>query len=282
MGFHRHAPVLVAVLPLTMARLLVVAGLLLATVSARADEEKEDGPVRFSLATQTEREAWREPGFRLQLGLAFGELVGLGGAPSGRLFGPTLRVGLRLDESWSLLAGFEYLSANASGGLSGLRYAGTLEPTWHVSDSFSLAIGLGFAGIVETSNTGRPDPDPKGSTLDTSYTFPDASTPLASCTGTGVTGLVRGEWTLPLGPRSSIGLSLEIDAQWTGCESDTGRIEPDTAAPIVRRQWWPGLGATLAFVIAWRTATSTATSALTCQINPTRPEMVSNTVNSFS
>jgi hypothetical protein len=251
-GSDRVAAVVVAVLDAMRHASLCALVAVLAAAPARADTGDDDeGAERFSLDTQTDEDAWRQPGFRLQLGVAVGDLAGLGGAPGGRLIGPVLRVGLRLDESWSIIAGFEYLSAQKSGGLSGLRYAGTLEPTWHVSQNLSLAVGLGFGGIVE-GTTGRADPDPKGSTLDNSYTFPDASTPLPSCTGLGVTGLARGEWMWILGPRSSLGLALEVFGQWTGCQSSTGRVEPDTAEPIVRRQWWPSVGATLGLVIEWR------------------------------
>jgi hypothetical protein len=225
------------------------AALLLVALPARADDE--DGPVRFSLATRSDHDAWREPGFRLQLGLAYGELFGLAGAPSGRLLGPVLRVGLRLDDSWSLLASFQYLSASAAGGLSGLRFAGTLDPTWHVAPGFTVAIGLGFGGIVE-GRTARPSPDPQPGTLDASYTFPDASTPLPSCSGVGVAGLARADWMFVLGPRAATGLALEVGGQWTGCVASTGRVEPDTAEPIVRRQWWPHLAVTLAWLVAWR------------------------------
>jgi hypothetical protein len=210
-----------------------------------------DGPIRFSLPSESERASWRLPGFRLELGLLYGEFHGLGGAPSGRLLGPLVRVGVRLDADWSLMASLEYASASRSGGLSGLRFAGLLEPIWNVTPQLSLGVGVGFGGIVE-GRTGRPDPEPLGSSLDTSYTFPDASTPLASCSGVGVAGRARVAWMTVLGRRSSTGVALEVDGQWTGCVDDTHRLEPDTAQPIVRRQFWPHLGASLSWVIAWR------------------------------
>jgi hypothetical protein len=222
-----------------------------ASAATRASAADDDGPPRLSLPTETDRAAWRRPGFRLMLGFGYGALWGLGGAPSGRLLGPSVRAGVRLDQSWSLFVAFQYLYASSTGGLSGLRYSGTLEPTWHVTDRLSLTVGLGFGGIVEGS-TGRTNPDPQPSTLETSYTFPDAHTPLPSCSGVGVTGLGRAEYLLVLGPRSSTGLALEVYGQWTGCVEDTGRVEPDTARPIVRRQWWPHVGLSLAWVIAWR------------------------------
>ena len=218
---------------------------------AVAKHDDDDGEPRLSLPTQADRVAWQDSGFRLGLGLVYGRLVGLRGAPSGRLIGPTIRVGLRLDESWSILTSFQYASASQHGGLSGLRFAGTLDPTWHVTPNLSIAIGFGFGGIVE-GRTGRMDADPLPSTIDTSYTFPSARTPIASCSGVGAAGLARVEWAYVLGPRSQTGVSLEVVGQWTGCVDDTNRVEPDTGVAIVRRQWWPHTGATLGWGIAWR------------------------------
>lgn len=211
----------------------------------------DDGEPRLSLPTQADREAWQTPGFRLGLGLVYGRLRGLAGAPSGRLIGPILRAGVRLDASWSLLASFQYAAASQRGGLSGLRFAGTLDPTWHVTPSLSLAVGFGFGGIVE-GTTGRADAAPLASTLDTSYTFPDAHHPIASCSGVGAAGLVRAAWSYVLGPRAQTGVALEFVGQWTGCIDDAKRIEPDTGTEIVRRQWWPHVGMTLGWEIEWR------------------------------
>ena len=212
----------------------------------------EDGEPRLSLPTEADRQAWLRSGFRLMLGAGYGELVGLGGAPSGRLIAVKLRVGLRLDASWSALGSFEYALASRAGGLSGLRFAGTIDPTWHVTRNLALAVGFGFGGIVEARNTGRPDAEPLSATLETSYTFPDASPPIASCSGIGVAGLARAEWGYVLGPRSQVSVALETIGQWTGCVNDTNRFEPDTGKAIVRRQWWPHAGATLALGITWR------------------------------
>ena len=218
---------------------------------AAAAKPDDDPPPRLSLPTQADRAAWQNSGFRLGLGLVYGDLIGLRGAPSGRLIGPTIHVGLRLDSQWSVLASFQYASVSKRGGLSGLRFAGTIDPTWHVTPSVSVALGFGFGGIVE-GRTGRMDASPLPSTLDTSYTFPSARTPIASCSGVGVAGLARIEWTYVLGPRAQTGFALEVVGQWTGCVDDTGRVEPDTGVAIVRRQWWPHAGGTLSWGITWR------------------------------
>lgn len=235
-----------------------IALLLVVLIRVAAADDKppvtteEEGPPKLSLPTEEDRQAWERPGFRLGLGLTYGQLYGLRGAPSGRLLGPKLRVGVRLDADWSLLASFEYTSAQrGNGGLSGLRFGGTLDPTWHVTRSLSLAFGFGFGGIVEGPAV-RPDPMPAGDQLASSYTFPDASTPLASCSGVGAAALVRGEWGYVLGPRSRFDVAAEVVGQWTGCVSDTNNLEPDSGTAIVRRQWWPHTGATLTVGITWR------------------------------
>ncbi|HEY2729140.1 MAG TPA: hypothetical protein VGK52_04310 [Polyangia bacterium] len=219
---------------------------------AAAPAVKDDeGEPRLSLPTEADRDAWKRSGFRLALGLTYGRLVGLEGAPSGRLLGPTIKFGIRLDPAWSILASFQYASASAAGGLSGLRFAGTIDPTWHATEHLSLAVGLGFGGIVE-GRTGRPDISPLPSTIDTSYTFPSPSPPLPSCSGVGAAGLVRAEWSIVLGPRAATSLGLEGLGQWTGCSDDTGRVEPDTGQAIVRRQWWPHAGVTGTWSVTWR------------------------------
>jgi hypothetical protein len=217
---------------------------------ARAADDSEGEP-RLSLPTEADRDAWSRSGLRLGLGITYGRLRGLDGAPSGTLRGFLLRLGLRLDADWSLLASFHYDVASGRGGLSGLRFAGTLDPTWHATRHLSLAVGLGFGGIVE-GRTGRPDVDPLPSTLNTSYTLPTAGPPLPSCSGVGAAGLARAEWSFVLGPRSATSFGLEAIGQWTGCVDDTGRVEPDSGHAIVRRQWWPHLGVTGSWGITWR------------------------------
>jgi len=211
----------------------------------------DDGVVRLSLPTEADRVAWMDPGFRLALGMAYGRMQGLRGAPSGRLLGPLLHAGLRLDKDWSLYASFMYASAAQSGGLSALRFAGTIDPTWHVTPSLALAIGFGFAGLVE-GRTSRPDPDPLPGVPSSSYTFPDASHPLPSCSGVGAAGLARGTYAYVMGPRATFDVELEVFGQYTACVDRTGRLDADTAQPIVREQYWPHVGVSLALGFMWR------------------------------
>ena len=213
--------------------------------------DEDEGEPKLSLPTEADRDAWLRRGFRFGLGISYGQLQGLDGAPSGRLRGAMLRLGLRLDADWSLLSSVQYQLAAAAGGLSGLRFSGTLDPTWHATRHLSLALGLGFGGIVEGS-TGRPDTNPLPSTLNTSYTFPSAHPSLPSCSGVGAVGLARAEWAFVLGPRAATSLGVEAAGQWTGCVADTNRVEPDSGHAIVRRQFWPHVGATVTWGIMWR------------------------------
>ena len=89
-------------------------------------------------------------------------------------------------------------------------------------------------------------------TLGASYTFPSPRPPLPSCSGIGLAGLVRAEWSIVLGPRAMTILGVEGIGQWTGCEADTGTVESDTGVAIVRRQWWPHLGVLGSWGVMWR------------------------------
>ena len=213
-------------------------------------DDSEPEP-KLSLATEADRDAWRRPGFRMGLGVSYGDLVGLEGAPSGRLLGFLLRLGIRLDPDWSLLASLQYARASTAGGLDGLRFSGTLDPTWHVTSHLSLAVGLGFGGIVEGS-TSRPDVTPLPGSLMNPYTFPGPGPPLPSCSGVGASTLARAEWTIVLGPRSATSFGIEAVGQWTGCSEDTGLSNKDTGQAIVRRQWWPHTGGTVQWGFTWR------------------------------
>lgn len=225
--------------------------LLALSTLAYADDKDDEGTPKLSLPTEADRVAWQHSGFRLGLGLGYGRMIGLRGAPSGRLLGPVLHAGLRLDDDWSIYASFQYASASTPGGLSALRFAGTLDPTWHVTRSLALALGFGFGGLVE-GRTGRMDVEPFASTLSTSYTFPSSRHPLPSCSGVGAAALARATYSYVLGPRSTTELELEVIGQYTDCVDRSGRVDPDTAQPIVREQFWSHTGVQLIWGIAWR------------------------------
>ena len=65
----------------------VFAILLSIGVAHAAPKDDDDDPEpKLSLPTEADRAAWTRPGFRLQLGGGYGQLVGLRGAPDGRLY----------------------------------------------------------------------------------------------------------------------------------------------------------------------------------------------------
>jgi hypothetical protein len=236
-----------AAAPSPMARAAAAAP---APASPTGTVKDEEGEPRLSLPTEADRDAWRRAGFRLALGLTYGRMVGLEGAPSGQLIGPVVRFGLRLDPDWSILATLQYDRASSSNALHGFRFAGTIDPTWHATAHLSLAVGLGFGGIVG----GRygMDVPPLPSSLGGSYTFPSPSPSLPTCSGVGLASLARAEWAWVLGPRSATAIGLEAAGQWTGCVDDTGLVEPDTGQAIVRRQWWPHAVVTGTWSVTWR------------------------------
>ena len=221
-----------------------------ASDSAATDDDAL--PFRLSLPTEDDRSAWKGSGFRMQLGLAYGQIEGLFGAPSGSLTAAILRVGARLDVDWSILGSFQYGAVSEVGGLNGLRFAVTLDPSWHATERIELAVGVGFGGLFE-GRTGRAEPDAalRKSLVD-SYTLPNARTPIPTCRGIGATSLARASWTLVMSPLASVGLAVELDGQWTGCVDSVGQVEPDTAQPIVRRQWWPHVGGKVVWLVGWR------------------------------
>lgn len=222
--------------------------------AAAAAEATTEPEPRASLATSTLAEDWAAAGFRLELGATYGGLMGLSGAPSGSGFGVVLRVGARLDRDWSLLASVRYASVigDTGVGLLGLRYMAMVEPVWHLTPTLELALGVGAAGIVE-GGTGRAEVDGPGrDALVAPVTLPNASPPLPTCAGIGAAASLRASWRWRIGPLASTGLDLVADGQRTLCVDDTGRVEPDSATAIVRRQWWPHLGAALMWVVAWR------------------------------
>jgi hypothetical protein len=212
-------------------------------------KEDDEGTPKLSMPTESDRAAWTHSGFRLELAFVYGKMDGLRGAPSGRETGVLLHAGLRLDHDWSLMSTFEYVGVSQHLGLSGLRYMGTLDPTWHVTRAFSLAFGFGFGGFVEGS-TGRPD-DAQQAT-DVSITLPNASPPIPKCAGVGAAGLLRASYAWVMGPRSTFNAELEVDGQYTACVEPTGVVEPDTAQAIARTQYWPHVGITGAVGFAWR------------------------------
>jgi hypothetical protein len=212
----------------------------------------DDGTVRLSLPTEEDRAAWLRAGFRLGLGVLYGQLRGSGEVPDMSLKGVVIRPGIHLDPQWSVYLPLQYALTS----LGGARFAAAVEPTWHITPGIALGLGLGYAGLIGVHPYGvgvQAGPETDLGMLGQSYTVPDATRPLSDCTGVGVTALARIELGYVLGPRSRTHLALEALGQWTGCEEDifSGR-DPFTGVQYTLRQWWAHRGVSLSWGIEWR------------------------------
>lgn len=210
--------------------------------------ELEDVEFRVSLPTEEDTELWKQSGFRFQFGYAFGWLDGAGELPSAMAHEIVVRAGARLEPEWSLFGTLSY--GFTDGEICGVRFIATIEPTFHPVPELAIALGWGLGGFVETAST-RPDPAPEQEeSLVAPYTMTEGVIPV--CTGLGTAAVLRVDYQFVLGNLFSMGPSLEGAVMWTGCEEDTGRVEPDTAEAIVRRQWWQHYTISAGWMFSWR------------------------------
>ena len=216
-----------------------------------AAEDDDDFKFVVSLPTTDDRQAWQSPGFRMEIGYGRGGLWGAQAAPDADTYAALIRPGVRLEGPWSLYTSLAY--AVALGGMSGVQYAVTVEPVFHLSDAVRLGVGVGFGGIIEGGAAARGEPDAvQRDALVGNQTLSSSDRPLQSCSGSGPVGVARLEWWVVMGPLSSVGLSFEGGWHRTGCEDDTGRVEPDTGDAIVRRQWWSHQSWRTSLLFGWR------------------------------
>ncbi|HEY0989852.1 MAG TPA: hypothetical protein VGD80_22440, partial [Kofleriaceae bacterium] len=198
------------------------------------------------------RAAWRRSGFRLALGIVYGELHGARQIPDLTLKGVAIRPGIRIDHEWSIYLPLQYATTS----LGGARFAAAVEPTWHIAPSIALGLGVGYAGLIGVSPY-DPFAPPSGPELDVdiqgqSYTFPEGVKPVRSCDGVGITAAARLEAGYVLGPRSRTHVALEALAQRTGCEEGGGGSNVFTGTDNMFRQWWVHRGISLSWSIEWR------------------------------
>lgn len=230
--------------PVTSALVLTLA-FMVTGLEAESEPEPE---VKTSLAIETPEESWRRAGFRVSLGYMLDGLLAVDGPPDGAVHTAIVRVGARLDEDWSLFATLRY-GVRHSRPL-GLRYSGTVEPTVHLFDGLTLAVGVGVAGFVITeTEVSSPEPE---SGIVASYTLPEAKPLLGACLGAGVIALLRADYVLVSSDLLSYGPTVQFDTQWTGCVEQLGRSDPDTGEPILLRQYWQHFGASVGFAFWWR------------------------------
>jgi hypothetical protein len=222
------------------------ATLLLGCWVASATTAEAQPEAKISLAVVSDDEAWAQSGFRAGIGYAFDEVAGLASAPEGAHHSLVVRLGARLDEDWSILGTLRY--GVRPGRYPGLRYSGTIEPTLHLG-GLDLAFGLGIGGYV-ISTTGEAGYD--GGPLIASYTVPDDRARLTSCSGSGVLGLFRAEYPIPINDLLALGPVFQVDAQWTRCTQTTGQSDPDTAEAIELHQYWGHYSIGFGWMTWWR------------------------------
>jgi len=218
--------------------------------SRRTEAEKksvseDDYVVRLSLPTESDFEAWASEGLRIRLGYAHGWLGSFGPSVPSTDNGALVMAQIRLDRWWSVAATAEY--AIAGGDLTGLRWAATLEPTLHPWRGLSLALGIGYGGLI-VSRT-RFAARPGGSEVAT-RTLAD-SEKVNNCQGGGLTTLARAEYLVVVGPIFSTGPFVQGQGQWTRCEEAAG-VNAETGLQIARVQWWKHAGGSLGWWLAWR------------------------------
>lgn len=164
-------------------------------------------------------EAWRQPGFRVELRLGRDNLSGVRHAPDAGGFAFSVSPGIRLSEHFTLSAGLRYTALY--GDVWGLRYGATADLTWHAWKGGFLAAGFGHAGLVAESR--------------------DWSR-FQSCDGYGVVALARTGWLFPLGEVFATGPVLQWDHQWIYCSD-----RPLAESPI-----WQHHTLHFSWSLAWR------------------------------
>jgi hypothetical protein len=201
--------------------------------------------VRLSLPTQEDREAWRNPGLRVQLGVGYGLVEGTGPAFSFRSQSVLLRPSVRLDRYWALGVGMLY-----GRGPNGLRWSVTAEPTFYPWRDLAVSVGLGFGGLL-VSDPNAPSGTLQGATVTVSRDA-TATERLQSCDGSALTSVARVEYLFAVGPLFATGPFAQANAQWTRCSATFGGIDQETGRPITVTQWWQQQGATFGWWFAWR------------------------------
>ncbi len=212
-----------------------------------ATPEDDDPPIRLSLPTEEDIVSWQRPGFRMQLGYGQSRLSGRGPAYSLMTHTIVVRPEVRLDEYWSLAATFNY--GISTGGFEGLRWSATLEPVLWVTRGFSVAVGLGYGGIIGNDPNSFED-DFGGSRFSRDRSQDEES---SSCDGSGLVGTGKAHYMFVVGPLFSTGPYGQLEAQWTDCrQSSFGRINLETGREIHDSQSWTHLGFTVGWLLAWR------------------------------
>ena len=213
--------------------------------SSRVSLKTEGEPLfRLSLPTEDDYSAWKRPGFRVALGYGRGQIYGLYEVPEGSTTSFLLRAGARLDEQWSLMGTVRY-----EGAAGGLRYIGTIEPTFDIVPRLTLSVGLGLAGFVIIDDM---QPVPPADGVVATYTYDDRDPPLGGCSGNGFAASARIAYSIIVGPIFATGPAISFGSQVTRCAEVLERSDPDTGRPIELEQYWYHNGFSFDWMLTWR------------------------------
>lgn len=212
---------------------------------------------RVSETLTSDNEAWKQFGFRIQVGLSFEQLRKTATpSPDGGGVGPSLHLGARLNERWSLLAGLRYSILKDQ--MTGVRFTATAEGMFHVVWGLSAGLGLGYGGMAGGMRRAREieyaqyfdDPAP----IDISGAEAPATRAqrFNRCEGSGVAVLGRVQYLMTVGDVFSTGPELRLEHQWTRCTDDNMRAWARDDLQKLPTQWWSQRAFAYGWVLAWR------------------------------
>ena len=207
-------------------------------------------PVRVSLPTVEELEAWKGSGLRVEVGYGFG--VWRSGESRIRdlhSHALVVRPRFRLDPHWSLAFELEY--AVARGTMSGFAWSTTIAPVFHLGRFFSFAAGVGVTGLSVADRLYDWLPDNGAGGAFSSDV--DRSVETRECSGVGLGAQARADLSLVVGPLFATGPFVAARARWTDCRAvRSSIINPETGHEIVQRQSWSHLGFAAGWTATWR------------------------------
>ena len=214
-----------------------------------ADSEKAGvaptDEVRLSLPTEEDHDAWAKPGLKVQLGIGYGQLKGLGPAYDFSLYEARLQVRIRLSAKWSIATTLEYAPLTLAGvGAVGLGWSTTVEPIFHPTRALGLALGLGYGGVTFNDGVNARAPETVSRTL-------DPTERMHSCTSGGLSAIARVDYLFVAGALFASGPYLEAKSLVGRCDQNRG-TDTETGLQVTLSQVWTNGGAAAGWWFAWR------------------------------
>lgn len=224
-----------------------------ASEAGERDEREPSYEERVSLEIMEGSEAWQEPGFTLHIGPLVRRPVALKNSPDFSGVALAIRPSIRVDKFWSVGLNLTYGSWT-SASYNGARWTTTLEPTLHLGDAARLVLGVGYGGFWINESKSANSTDDTFENEDTTTPTHDAGVGAkpASCFGSGIVGLLRGEYLYAVGTLFATGPFAQADTQWTQCEKRFNTTDLETGQPRSRRTSWQTVSIALGWWLAWR------------------------------